>query len=358
MQADPPVPLERLRRRFLAGDGGIGDPRTQLADLVAQEAPLLDPERLQSTVIRLERDLLGMGNVEELLDDPLVSDVFIDGPGEVVVERAGRIETTGVVLERPQILTIIERLVRPLGLRADRSHPIVDARRPDGTRVSLILDPVAPDGPVIAVRRHHMEAMDLSRFGNSDVREALVEVVSQRHNTVVYGATGSGKTTLLNTLVDQADPGERIVLIEDTSELAPSRNGIVRLEARTGNADGGGRVSISELVRAALRLRPDRIVVGEVRGAEAADMVWALSTGHRGSMSTIHATSARDALARLEVMVCMGLGESVPLSAASAQVERAVDVLVGVERAPTGARFVSAVHRRGSGGELEEWSGC
>lgn len=358
MQGDPAVPLERLRRRFLAGDGGVGNPRAQLEDLVAQEAPLLGPEHLESTVTRLERDLLGMGTVEELLDDPLVTDVFIDGPGEVYVERSGRIEATGLVLDRSQIAIIIERLVRPLGLRADRSHPIVDARRPDGTRVSVILDPVAPDGPIIAIRRHRLNAMGLSRFGDSTVQEALVEVVSRRHNVVVYGATGSGKTTLLNALVEAVHPHERVVLIEDTSELAPARTGIVRLEARTGNSEGGGRVSISELVRAALRFRPDRIVVGEVRGAEAADMVWALSTEHRGSMSTIHATTARDAMVRLEVMVSMGLGDAVPLSAAAAQVERAVDVLVGVERGSGGARSVSAIHRCRPGSDLEEWSKC
>jgi pilus assembly protein CpaF len=356
--ADVAGTRKRVRTRFLDGDGGSGDPRRQLTALVRAEDPLLGPEAVDAVVAELARDLLGLGEVGALLDDPSVTDVLIDGPGEVLVERAGGLAPSGLILRRPEIDALIERLVTPLGLRADRSHPIVDARLEDGTRVAVVLCPVAPDGPVVALRRHSLSVLGLERFGPVRVAAALREVVEERLNIVVYGATGSGKTTLLNALVGEAPPLDRVVLIEDTCELAPVRSSLVRLEARPGNAEGAGRIPISELVRAALRLRPDRIVVGEVRGPEAADMIWALSTGHRGSMSTIHANSPEDALARLGVMVSMGLGASVPLSAVSAQVERAVDVLVGVRRIPDGGRAVRAVHRCRVGREPEEVVTC
>lgn len=358
MRAEVLTTRERVRSRFLDGDGGSGDPRRQLAALVCEEDPLLGPEAVDAVVAELARELLGLGEVGALLEDHLVTDVLIDGPGEVLLERAGRLVRSGLFLRRNEIDALIERLVTPLGLRADRSHPMVDARLDDGTRVSVVLRPVAPDGPVVALRRHSLSVMGLQRFGPPEVVAALRGVVEQRQNIVVYGATGSGKTTLLNALVGEADPADRVVLIEDTCELAPERTSLVRLEARPGNAEGAGRVTISQLVRAALRLRPDRIVVGEVRGPEAADMIWALSTGHRGSMSTIHADSAEDAMARLGVMVSMGLGASVPLSAVSAQVERAVDVLVGVERIADGRRVVRSVHRAAVGREPEEVATC
>lgn len=358
MRAEVSTTQDRVRSRFLDGDGGSGDPRGQLTTLVRDEDPLLGPEAVDAVVAELARELLGLGEVGGLLDDPLVTDVLIDGPGEVLIERSGGLIRSGLILRRHEITALIERLVTPLGLRADRSHPIVDARLEDGTRVAVVLPPVAPDGPVVALRRHSLSVLGLELFGSDEVAAALRAVVEERFNIVVYGATGSGKTTLLNALVGEADPLDRVVLIEDTCELAPEGSSLVRLEARPGNAEGAGRVPISQLVRAALRLRPDRIVVGEVRGPEAADMIWALSTGHRGSMSTIHANSAEDALARLGVMVSMGLGASVPLSAVSAQVERAVDVLVGVERIPDGGRVVRAVHRCRAGREPEEVAMC
>jgi pilus assembly protein CpaF len=288
--------------------------------------------------------------LEALLKDDAITDVLVDGPGPVVIERSGRLQECGVELDRDQILRAIERLVSPLGLHADRSHPIVDARLADGTRVAVVLDPVAPDGPLLALRRHHRGRVSLSDWATHTVVGQLREGVAGAANIVVYGATGAGKTTLLNTLGSEIPKGERVVVIEDTAELAIQGPRVVRLEARPGTSEGVGRVDMGRLVRAALRLRPDRIIVGEVRGGEAADMIWALSTGHRGSMSTVHAADPQDALDRLEVMVVLGLGESVPLAAARRQVHRAIDLLVGVARRSDGSRTVTAVHRCGREG--------
>lgn len=342
--------LARVGERFRSERGAPGDSVERLSELLRQEAPLLGEPEVLAHAHRLASDLVGIGPLEALLADDSVSDVLVDGPGPVVVERGGRLESTSVILDRGQILRAVERLVSPLGLRADRSHPIVDARLADGTRVAVVLDPVAPDGPLLALRRHGAETLSLERFTSGPVAALLRAAVQRGDNIVVYGATGAGKTTLVNTLGSEIPANERVVVIEDTAELRLSGSRTVRMEARAGNSDGAGRVDMGRLVRTALRLRPDRIVVGEVRGGEAADMVWALSTGHRGSMSTVHATDAIDAVARLEVMVVLGLGESVPLAAAGRQVARAVDLFVGVARCGDGSRTVSAVHRYGPEG--------
>ncbi len=333
-----------MRSAFRSGGGG-GDPQAALRELLAREAPLLDATALEALANDLASDLLGMGPIERLLGDESVTDIFIDGPGEVLVERRGCLERTGIQLDGGQILRTIERLVTPLGLRADRAHPIVDARTEDGTRVAVILDPVAPQGPLVALRRHHMATLDLEAFCTQAVADELRHSVRRGDNIVVFGATGAGKTTLVNALSGLIPAELRVVVIEDTSELDPVGPTVVRLEGRPESAEGAGGISMGDLVRAAMRLRPDRLIVGEVRGAEAADMIWALSTGHRGSMSTVHASSAVDAVARLEVMVVVGLGGSVPLHAASAQVRNAVDRLVGVERRVDGSRAVTSMHR-------------
>lgn len=333
----------RVAEQFRAGTGPLGDPVGRLCELIGVEAPLLDPDTTSALARALADDLVGLGALEGLLGDDTVTDVLVDGPGTVLVERNGRLEATGIELGSEQVHTVVQRLVTPLGLRADRSHPLVDARRADGTRVAVVMPPVAPGGPLVALRRHSHEAFCLDRFGEPVAIELLLESLRERHNIVVYGATGAGKTSLITSLCSRLPGDERIVLVEDTAELRAVGPNLVRLEARAGTVEGVGRTDMRALVRAALRLRPDRIVVGEVRGAEAADMVWALSTGHRGSMSTLHADGPTDALARLEVMVVMGLGDSVPLAAARAQVRSAVDVLVGVERAPRGGRRVVRV---------------
>ncbi len=337
--------LGRVAERFRLERTPLGDPSGRIRELLAEEAPLLDAAQVADHTRDLVGELVGLGPLESLLADDSVSDVLVDGPGEVWVERDGRLERTGVDLGAAELESIVERIVTPLGLRADRSHPIVDARRADGTRVAVVLPPVAPHGPLVALRRHLPSSPGLAAFGGDDVVSILGEMLEEGSNIVVHGATGSGKTSLVAAMCDLLDPTTRLVVIEDTAELRITGPSVVRLEARPGTAEGAGRVEMRQLVRTSLRLRPDRLVVGEVRGAEAADMVWALSTGHRGSMSTVHASDSADAVARLEVMVAGGLGPSVPAAAVSAQVRSAVDVLVGVARAGGGARTVTSISR-------------
>lgn len=340
----------RARARFLAGKGA-GDPVATVRELLAQEAPLLGPAELEARARVLAADLVGLGPLQELLDDPEVSDVLVNGPGPVWIERTGRLLRSEVVVEREEIERYVERLVGPLGLRADRTNPIVDARLPDGTRVGVVLPPVAVHGPVLAIRRHRRRALPLSAFGPEPVTDLLADLVRRRYNLAVYGATGAGKTSLLNALLGLVDPSERLVTIEDVAELRPPGQHVVRLEARPGTADGVGRAELRDLVRAALRLRPDRLVLGEVRGAEANDMVWALGTGHDGSFATWHASGAEDALLRLETLCALG-APGLSERALRAQIHAAIDVLVGVARRSDGRRAVHAVHGVTRRGEL------
>jgi pilus assembly protein CpaF len=338
----------RVEARFRAERDPLHDPATRVEQLLEEEAPLLTAAQRRVRARRLTTHLVGLGLLQALLDDHEVSDVLVNGPGTVWVERAGRLEPTSIRMERDEILRTLERLVAPLGLRADRAHPVVDARLPDGTRVSAVLEPLAVDGPLLALRRHRSQLLPLEDFADPETTAILRAAVGRGDNVVVFGATGAGKTTLLNSLGALVDPRERVVVIEDVAELRLPGEHVVRLETRPGTSEGVGRVTMAELVRAALRLRPDRLVVGEVRGAEALDMVWALSTGHRGCMSTVHANEAADALGRLETMMILALGEGVPLAAVRRQLVSAVDLLVGVERVGRGGRRVRSVHRCGS----------
>ena len=347
---------QRVRERFLAGPAGAtaaatgpSDAEARLRQLWIEEAPLLPADQVDRSARRLAGELVGLGPLQQLLDDPEVTDVLANGPGPVWVERRGRLHRTEVHVDADQIARAIERLVAPLGLRADRAHPVVDARLPDGSRVAAVLPPLAVDGPVLAVRRHLRRRLPLDEFAGASVLEVLRQLVAERANVVVYGPTGAGKTTLVNALAAVVPAHERIVTIEDVAELRLPGDHVVRLEARPGAADGVGRVDMRALVRAALRLRPDRIIVGEVRGAEAADMIWALSTGHRGGFSTCHAGGARDALDRLETMCLMGAG-GVPHRAVRSQVLAAIDALVGVARCADGGRRVTGVHLVGPAG--------
>ena len=288
------------------------------------------------------RRLTGLGPLDSVLVDPAVTEVMVNGPGAVWVERDGRLERLDLRLDRLTIDHVIERIVGPLGLRVDRASPLVDARLPDGSRVNVVVPPLAVDGPCITIRRFGAAQIPLSAFGPGDVVRLLAGAVADRRNLVVSGGTGTGKTTLLNALAAHVPAGERIVTIEDAAELRLAQEHVVRLEARPGNSEGVGRVAMADLVRNALRMRPDRIVVGECRGGEALDMLQAMNSGHEGSMSSCHANSPADALLRLETMVMMaGLG--LPVAAARAQLGSSLDLIVHVARSPDGRRRVVAV---------------
>jgi len=352
---ETPSARERVTTRFRAERGPLADAEQRIGQLLAEEAPLLAARDRERRARELAGDLVGLGALERLLDDPAVTDVLVNGPGPVWVERLGVLQRTTVEMDRTQILRAVERLVAPLGLRADRAHPVVDGRLGDGTRVSVVLDPVAVDGPLIALRRHMATQIPLHELAGA-AAGALRSAVQRRDNILVYGATGSGKTTLLNSLVAEVEPSERIVVIEDVAELRLPGEHVVRLEVGARTAEDHDGLGLRELVRASLRLRPDRIVVGEVRGSEALDMVWALSTGHTGCMSTLHAASPQDAVARLETMIVLGTGEAVPVDAVRRQVLSALGLLVGVARRGGARREVVAVHTCGPDGvhPLEE----
>lgn len=333
--------VARVHRRVLAADRGALDD-DQLATFVRQEAPLLGPAEVTEVVARVRARIGGIGPLEPFLIDPEVTDVLVNGPGPVWVERHGRLERTDVVLGAGDVALLIERVVAPLGLRADRATPIVDARLPDGSRAHIVLAPIAVDGPTVAIRRFGATTLPVEAFCAGPVAELLRWAVDARLNIVVSGATGAGKTTLLNALCGRLPAGERVVTIEDAAELRLPGDHVVRLEARPASPDGLAAVPIRQLVRAALRMRPDRLVVGEVRGAEALDMIQALSTGHDGSLSSCHANGPADALRRIEVMALSGASD-LPLAAVREQATTAIDLVVHVARAAGGHRRVTAV---------------
>ena len=314
-----------------------------LADLVAEAMPLASPAVRAVAVADLLAELVGLGALERFVSDPAVTDVLVTGDGRVWVDRHGRVTPTDTRLTATEVDVIVERAVRHSDVPVDRAHPIGEARLERGARLAVVLPPVSPDGVQIAIRTFPPTSVRLDSFGPSSVVDLVAGLVRDRRNLVVYGPTGAGKTTLVGALSRAIDPEERVVTIEDAAELRLEVPHVVRLEARPANGDGAGGVTMTALVRAALRLRPDRIIVGEVRGAEALDMVWAMSTGHDGSLSTIHARSARDALARLETFVLMADAD-LPLPAVRSQIVGAVDAVVGVRR--HGAeRSISAVHQ-------------
>ncbi len=332
----------RVHHRVLIGtpDAPLDD--AGLADLVRAEAPLLEARQVDAVVARVRARIGGLGPLEPLLADPGVSDVLINGPGPVWVERSGRLERTGVHLDHAGISLLVERVVAPLGLRADRSTPIIDARLPDGSRVHVVLPPLAVDGPAVTIRRFAATVLPLTAFCGDDVADLLARAVAAGLNMIVSGGTGAGKTTLLNALCRHLPDGERVVTVEDAAELRLPGDHVVRLETRPPAPDGLAAVSVRELVRAALRMRPDRIVVGEVRGAEALDMLQAMNTGHGGCLSTCHANGPVDALRRIETMALLG-GGSVPLAAVRSQMLGAVDLVVHVARGTGAARRVATI---------------
>lgn len=324
--------------------GTVIEPESEevLCARVTQHQPLLAPERVRAVARRVRSRLYGLGPIDELLNDEEVTEVMINGPGPVWIERHGTLSEVPIVLDQDEIEILIERIVAPLGLRADRLAPMVDARLSDGARVNAVLRPLAIDGPYVTIRRFQPLPFSLGDFAQPWEVALLTHAVVARCNIIVSGGTGAGKTSLLNALTGAISPGERVVTIEDAAELRISGSHVVRLEARPGNTEGRGEITIRALVRNALRMRPDRIIVGEVRGPEAFDMLQAMSTGHDGSLSTCHANSPADALRRLETMVLMA-GLDLPLHAVRDYLAAAIDLVVQVERAPGGARRIVAI---------------
>ena len=315
--------------------------------LAAEETPLSRWERNQ-IVVEIQHETFGLGPLEPLMRDPTVSDILVNGPRDVFVERRGKLEETNVIFrDDAHLRQIIERIVSKVGRRVDESSPMVDARLPDGSRVNAIIPPLALDGPMLSIRRFAVDPFrkeDLLAFGTLTpaLAEILCAAVRARLNILISGGTGSGKTTLLNVLSNAIPDSERIITIEDSAELQLQQRHVVRLETRRPNIEGEGTVTQRDLVYNALRMRPDRIIVGEVRGAEVLDMLQAMNTGHDGSLCTVHANSAREALSRLETMVMIS-SVAVPVTALREYISSALDMIVHVARLSDGARKVVRV---------------
>jgi pilus assembly protein CpaF len=315
--------------------------------LAGDDTPLSRKER-DDLVIEIEHETFGLGPIEPLMQDPTISDILVNGSKEVYVERHGKLERTRVIFrDDAHLLQVIDRIVSAVGRRVDESSPMVDARLPDGSRVNAIIPPLALDGPVLSIRRFAKDPFrmaDLIAFGTltPGLAEILRAIVQARLSILVSGGTGAGKTTMLNVLSNAIPNTERIVTIEDSAELQLQQEHVVRLETRPPNIEGQGAVTQRELVRNALRMRPDRIVVGEVRGAEVLDMLQAMNTGHDGSLSTVHANSTRDALSRVETMILMS-GLSLPVRAMRDYIASALDLVIHVSRLSDGTRKVVRV---------------
>jgi pilus assembly protein CpaF len=322
--------------------------RRILEDLVmAESLPLsrMDRDRL---VTEVQHEVFGLGPLELLMKDPEIADILVNTHSQVYVEKHGKLEKTDVRFrDDAHLMQIIERIVSRVGRRVDESSPMVDARLPDGSRVNAIIPPLALDGPILSIRRFGAEPLtmkDLIQFNSvpDPVAEVLRACVKSRLNVLISGGTGAGKTTLLNCLSNYIPENERIVTIEDSAELKLQQEHIVRLETRPANIEGTGQITQRDLVRNALRMRPDRIVLGEVRGGEALDMIQAMNTGHDGSISTIHANTSRDALSRVETMMLMA-GINLPEKALREQIASALNLVIQLSRLNDGTRKLTEV---------------
>lgn len=321
----------------------------QLLDEAYERSRANLPETLRKQLYHdVMNDLVGYGPIQPLLDDPSVTEVMVNGHKQVYIEREGKLLKTNITFSNDQaVMNLIERIVLPLGRRVDEETPTVDARLPDGSRVNAVIPPVSIDGPSLTIRKFSRERMrvdDLIRLNSitAHMAEFLRACVVARLNIIISGGTGSGKTTLLNILSEAIPEQERIVTIEDAAELQLHQEHVVRLEAKPPNINGAGEITIRHLVRNALRMRPDRIVVGEVRGGEALDMLQAMNTGHDGSLTTVHANAPRDATSRIETLVLLS-GFDLPVSVAREQIASAIDVIVQQARLRDGSRKVVSI---------------
>ena len=340
--------VEQRRAEAAAGGKGEEDFGDSVRALVERDAAVLPQRQREQIAERIIRDSVGLGPLEVLLADPAVEEVMVNGPGRVYVERRGLLEPTEVAFESEEELrNAIERILAPLGRRVDELSPMVDARLADGSRVNVVIPPLAIDGPALSIRRFGAsrpgpdELVSLGTLSREQ-RGLLSEAVASRRSILVSGGTGSGKTTLLNALSSFIAAEERVVTIEDAAELRLQQPHVVRLESRPAGVEGRGEVTIRDLLRNALRMRPDRIVIGEVRGVEALDLLTALNTGHDGALSTVHANSAADALSRVETLALMA-GVGLPHEAVAEQVRRGIDLVVHLQRRPGGARRVTEI---------------
>ncbi len=316
--------------------------------LMQDESALLNAGQRTRVIQRIEDEVLGLGPLELLLQDSTISDILVNGAKQVYVERHGKLELTDVTFNDDRhLMNIIDRIVSGVGRRIDESSPMVDARLKDGSRVNAIIPPLALDGPTLSIRRFSAEMLTMEKlieFGSvsEEIAVVLEAIVVGRLNVLISGGTGSGKTTMLNVLSGYIPGDERIVTIEDSAELQLQQPHVVRLETRPPNIENKGEITARDLVKNSLRMRPERIVIGEVRGAEALDMLQAMNTGHDGSLTTIHANSPRDALSRVETMVSM-TGISFPMKTLRAQIASAIDVVVQIERHEDGHRRMTSV---------------
>jgi pilus assembly protein CpaF len=316
--------------------------------LLLAEAPEVGGEAREEVVATVVDEIVGLGPIDPLVRDPEVSEIMVNAPNLVYFEREGKLyESPHHFRDAAHIMRVVERIIAPLGRRVDEASPMVDARLPDGSRVNVIIPPLAPDSPTLTIRKFSTERFDIGhlvRIGTlpEEMVDFLRACVVAKINIVISGGTGSGKTTLLNALSAFVPPGERIVTIEDPLELRLQQRHVVRLEARPPGIEGKGEVTQRDLFRNALRMRPDRIIVGEVRGAEAFDMLQAMNTGHEGSLTTIHANSPRDALKRLEQMVSMA-GMPMTIPAIRSQIASAIRLVIQLQRLPDGKRRVVSI---------------
>ncbi len=326
--------------------------REELSDICREiinvKGHVLSPSKEESLIIEICDDLLGLGPLEPLLARDDIADIMVNGAGKVYIETGGRIELTPVRFrDNAQLMNICQRIVSAVGRRVDEASPICDARLLDGSRVNVIAPPLALDGPTLTIRKFKREKLTLDAligFGSlSSACAAVIRIASAaRCNILISGGTGSGKTTLLNCLTRYIDVGERVITCEDAAELQLQQPHVVRLETRPKNLEGAGEVTMRDLVRNCLRMRPERIIVGEVRGPEAFDLLQAMNTGHDGSMGTLHANSPREATTRLENMIAMG-GFNLPAKAVREQIAAAIDVIVQAERLRDGSRKITYV---------------